>query len=126
MGDSFKPVFSCERTKEGQLYYRIGIAVAIFSFCSWAVTKPSDFDGFVSAQGDFIKDLYAGTLLSEISQRGRENIDKPKMDSLEDLLKKIEDDLSIEEIPEDITEDSLDAMFDNLIEEEKSISSYKI
>lgn len=121
--DSFKPVFSCERTKEGQLHYRIGIAVAFFSFCSWAITQPSDFDGFVSAQGDFIKDLYAGTLLSDISQKDKENIDKPKMDSLEDLLKKIEDDLSNEETYDETSEENLDAMLDNLMEKEEFITS---
>lgn len=44
--ESFKPLYSFEKTKEGQLYYRIGIAVAFTSFCWWAVTQPSEFDGF--------------------------------------------------------------------------------
>ena len=44
----------------------------------------------MSAQGDFIKDLYAGTHFSDVSQVDKENIDKPKMDTLEDLLAKLE------------------------------------
>merc|ERR1712086_358081 len=68
----------------------LGVFVAFFSFCYWAVTQPSEFDGFVKGQGDFIKDLYAGTLLSDMSQKDKENIDKPKVPSLEDLLKKLD------------------------------------
>ena len=84
--DSFKPVYSFQKTKDGQLPYRIGVFVAFFSFCYWAITQPSEFDGFVSAQGDFLKDLYAGTLLSDTSQESKDNIDKPKVQSLKDLL----------------------------------------
>jgi len=119
--DSFKPLYSFEKTKEGQLMYRIGIAVAFFSFCWWAVTQPSEFDGFVSAQGDFIKDLYAGTLLSDMSQADKENIDKPKMESLEDLLKNLEssDDPEEELLSE---EERLEAMMDNLMDTEEDLT----
>jgi len=101
--------------------YRIGIAVAFFSFCWWAVTQPSEFDGFVSAQGDFIKDLYAGTLLSDMSQADKENIDKPKMESLEDLLKNLEssDDPEEELLSE---EERLEAMMDNLMDTEEDLT----
>merc|ERR1712087_521539 len=108
--------FSCEKTRDGQLLYRLGVGVAFFSFCYWAVTQPSEFDGFVAAQGDFLKDLYAGTLLSDMSQEDKENIDKPKMQSLEDLLKDLdssenEDMLKEQELDE---EEELDSMLDNL------------
>jgi len=121
--DSFKPFISCEPTGKGQLPYRIGVGVAFFSFCYWAITQPSEFDGFVKGQGDFIKDLYAGTLLSDMSQEDKDNIDKPKMQSLDDLLKDLdasieEEDLKKQEINE---EEELDAMFDNLIDEEEDI-----
>ena len=112
--DSFVPVVSCERTKEGQLMYRIGVSVAFFSFCYWAVTQPSEFDGFVKGQGDFIKDLYAGTLLSDMSQKDKESIDKPKMPTLADLLKKLdsedeeEKELSDEEAAEELLKKLLD------------------
>jgi translocation protein SEC62 len=121
--DSFKPVFSCETTKPGQLPYRIGVGVAFFSFCYWAVTQPSEFDGFVSAQGDFLKDLYAGTLLSDMSQEEKENIDKPKMQSLKDLLKNLDEELEENKQPDgDLEdEDKLDSLLDNLIEDEEDI-----
>jgi len=99
--------------------YRAGIAVAFFSFSYWAVTQPSEFDGFVAAQGDFIKDLYAGTLLSDMSQNDKENIDKPKMPSLEDLLKNLDSD--DEEEKAKTEEESIDALFDNLMDTEEDI-----
>ena len=118
--DSFKPVISFEKTKSGQLLYRIGVAVAFFSFCYWAVTQPSEFDGFVAAQGDFLKDLYAGTLLSDMSQKDKENIDKPKVQSLEDLLMKLDEEVEKEdEILSE--EEKLDSLLENLVDEEEEI-----
>jgi len=119
--DSFKPLYSFEKTKEGQLMYRIGIAVAFFSFCWWAVTQPSEFDGFVSAQGDFIKDLYAGTLLSDVSEADKENIDKPRMGSLEDLIASLEssDDPAEGLLSED---EQLEKMMENLMDETEDLT----
>jgi len=113
--DSFKPVYSFQATKPGQLPYRIGVAVAFFSFCYWAVTQPSEFDGFLQAQGDFIKDIYEGKLLSDVSQKDKEDIDKPKMQSLDDLLKSLD---TPEEEPEnDLTEEEeIDSLLDNLVD----------
>jgi translocation protein SEC62 len=120
--DSFKPVISCEATKPGQLPYRLGVGVAFFSFCYWAVTQPSEFDGFVAAQGDFLKDLYAGTLLSDVSQAEKESIDKPKMQSLEDLLKNLDSELEEKDKLGDLEdEDNLDSLLDNLIADEEDI-----
>lgn len=119
--DSFKPLYSFEKTKEGQLMYRVGIAVAFFSFCWWAVTQPSEFDGFVSAQGDFIKDLYAGTLLSDVSEADKENIDKPRMGSLEDLIASLEssDDPAEGLLSED---EQLEKMMENLMDETEDLT----
>lgn len=121
--DSFKPIYSFEKTRAGQLPYRIGVFVAFFSFCYWAITQPSEFDGFVSAQGDFLKDLYAGTLLSDTSQESKENIDKPKMQSLDDLLKSLdkEDEPNVQLHGEENEEEKLAAMLDNLIDDEEDI-----
>ena len=120
--DSFKPLISCESTKPGQLPYRLGVGVAFFSFCYWAVTQPSEFDGFVAAQGDFLKDLYAGTLLSDMSQEEKENIDKPKMQSLDDLLKSLDAEIEEKKIDGDLDdEDKLDSMLDNLLENEDDV-----
>lgn len=117
--DSFKPMYSMEKSKPGQIYWRLGVLVAFFSFCYWAVTQPSEFDGFKSAQVDFIKDLYAGKLISDSSQADKENIDTPKMPSLEDLMRMEEDD---EEETEEMTEEErMQAMFDNLLDEEEDI-----
>lgn len=122
--DSFKPVYSFEPTKPGQLPYRLGVAVAFFSFCWWAVTQPSEFDGFVAAQGDFLKDLYAGTLLSDMSQADKDNIDKPKMQSLDDLLKSLEDEDDKENknfLTEEDEEDKFDSLLDNLVDNEETV-----
>ncbi len=100
--------------------YRIGVFVAFFSFCYWAVTQPSEFDGFVKGQGDFIKDLYAGTLLSDMSQKDKEDIDKPKMPSLEDLLKKLDSEDEAEE-KELSDEEAAEALLDSLVEDEEDI-----
>jgi len=120
--DSFKPVVSFEKTKAGQLYYRIGVAIGFFSFCWWAVTQPSEFDGFVSAQGDFIKDLYAGRLLTDMSQKDKEDIDKPRIPSVEDL--EGFDSLDDEEEENDLSdEDHLDSLMDNLMDEEEFLTN---
>jgi translocation protein SEC62 len=125
--ESFIPVYTFEKTKPGQLYFRLGTAVAFFSFCWWAITQPSEFDGFVSAQGDFLKDLYAGTLISDMSQADKENIDKPKMQSLEDLLKALEEEEEQENMdifrgdPEVEEQDKLDSLLDNLVDDEEEI-----
>lgn len=116
--DSFKPLISFEKSKVGQLPYRIGVAIGFSSFCYWAVTQPSEFDGFIAGQGDFIKDLYAGTLLSDMSQADKENMDKPKMQSLDDILRGTEDEP--EEIKAD-EEDDLDSMLDSLVDDEEDV-----
>ena len=118
--DSFKPFYSFEAAKPGQLPYRIGVFVAFFSFCYWAVTQPSEFDGFRAAQGDFIKDLYAGTLLSDMSQEDKENIDKPRMQSLDDLLKSLDEEIeeNADFISEEDEDAKVDSLLDNLVEDE--------
>lgn len=122
--DSFKPVYSFEPTKPGQLPYRLGVAVAFFSFCWWAVTQPSEFDGFVAAQGDFLKDLYAGTLLSDMSQADKENIDKPKMQSLDELLKSLDEDEEEENVnflQDEDEDEKLDSLLDSLVDDEEDV-----
>jgi translocation protein SEC62 len=120
--DSFKPIISCETTKPGQLPYRLGVGVAFFSFCYWAITQPSEFDGFVAAQGDFLKDLYAGTLISDTSQQEKENIDKPKVQSLDDLLKSLDAEIEENVVEKEMEEeDKLESMLDNLIEDQEDI-----
>mmetsp|Transcript_11839 Transcript_11839/g.17388 ORF Transcript_11839/g.17388 Transcript_11839/m.17388 type:complete len:203 (-) Transcript_11839:101-709(-) len=118
--DSFKPLWSLEPTKAGQLPYRIGTFVAFSSFCYWAVTQPSEFDGFVKGNQDFISDLYAGKLLSDMSQQAKEDIDKPKMQSLDDLLKslEVEENMQPSMDEEADEEEAVDSLLDNLIDTE--------
>lgn len=120
--DSFKPVYSFEKCKSGQLPYRIGVAIAFFSFCYWAITQPSEFDGFVAAQGDFLKDLYAGKLLSDTSQESKDNIDKPKMQSLDDLLKSLDEEENIQPRTEEHEEAEIDNLLDSLVDVEEDIA----
>lgn len=123
--ESFKPVISFEKTKDGQLMYRVGSAVAFFGFCWWAVTQPSEFDGYLKAQGDFIKDLYNGTLLSDTSQADKDNIDKPRMESLEDLLKNLDssDDPEEDELSEEEREEArLDKLMEDLVDTEEYLT----
>jgi translocation protein SEC62 len=119
--ESFQPVYSFEPTKPDQLPYRIGVAVAFFSFCWWAITQPSEFDGFVAAQGDFLKDLYAGTLISDMAQKDKENIDKPKIQSLDDLLKSLDVEDETENknfLLEEEEDEKVDSLLDNLVDSE--------
>ena len=75
----------------------------------------------MKGQGDFIKDLYAGTLLSDMSQKDKEDIDKPKMPSLEDLLKKLD---SEDEEEEELSEEqAANALLDSLVDDEEYIDS---
>lgn len=114
--DSWKPLYSFEKTGKGQLYYRIGIGVSFFSFCYWAVTQPSEFDGFKTAQVDFIKDLYKGTLLSDMSHKDKMNIDKPKVQSLDDILKATRE---VDEVEDELSEEEqIDSLLDNLVDTE--------
>eukprot|EP00543_Licmophora_paradoxa_P014634 CAMPEP_0202458314 /NCGR_PEP_ID=MMETSP1360-20130828/24459_1 /ASSEMBLY_ACC=CAM_ASM_000848 /TAXON_ID=515479 /ORGANISM="Licmophora paradoxa, Strain CCMP2313" /LENGTH=325 /DNA_ID=CAMNT_0049078809 /DNA_START=12 /DNA_END=989 /DNA_ORIENTATION=- len=119
--ESFQPVYSFEPTKAGQLPYRVGVAVAFFSFCYWAITQPSEFDGFISAQGDFLSDLYAGKLLSDTSQQDKENIDKPKVQSLNDLLKSLDEEEKHDPLEEVSEEEQVDSLLDNLLDDEEDI-----
>ncbi len=123
--DSFKPVISIEKTKPGQLPYRIGVAVAFFGFCYWAITQPSEFDGFVAGQKDFLKDLYSGNILSDKSQAEKDSIDKPKVQSLDDLLKSLDEDEPRENVDQKLDsledEDKLDSLLDSLMDQEEDI-----
>ena len=96
MQDSFKPVYSVERGSSGQGLYRLGLLLALGGFVYWACTQPTEFDGFLKANKEFIDDLYAGNLLADVAHDRKDGIDKlHNVPKLEDLLREIED----EEIP---------------------------
>eukprot|EP01039_Chlorochromonas_danica_P001069 gene1068-1159_t len=98
--DSFKPVYSFERGSTGQGYYRLGLIVAMTAFVYWALSQPTEFDGYIQAQKDFIDDLYSGKLLSDVPFDPKDGLDRQgkKVRSLEDLLRELEaDEKSISE-----------------------------
>ena len=93
--DSFKPVYSFEPGAAGQGYYRIGALLGLAGFVYWACTQPTEFDGFIQAQKDFIDDLYSGNLLADVPAdpaTHMERMQKGRVPSLEDLLKELEND----------------------------------
>ena len=58
------------------------------------MTQPTEFDVFVAQQRAFVDELYDGTLLSDRSQKEKENVDKlktPDAATLERELHEIEE-----------------------------------
>lgn len=89
--DSFKPVYTFEKGTAGQGYYRLALVVALAAFVAWASTQPTEFDGFMQAQKEFVDDLYSGNLLTDYSQSAKDTIDRNKrVPDLEDLLRQVE------------------------------------
>lgn len=76
--DSFKPIYTFEKGTAGQGYYRIGMVVLLGGFVYWACTQPTEFDGFIKAQRDFIDDIYSGNLLADVAHDHRETLDRTR------------------------------------------------
>lgn len=112
--ESFQPAISIKKTKDGQLHYRIVVALAFLWFCYWAVSQPSDFRVFLAEQGNFVKDIFEGKLISDVSQQDKDNIDRPKFQSLEELLMSLEVEEEKELFMEE--EDQLDSFLSNLVD----------
>ncbi|CAM9755921.1 unnamed protein product [Chrysoparadoxa australica] len=123
--ESFVPVYSFDEGSPGQGYFRIAALCGIISFFYWAYTQPTDFDSFITAQRDFVSDLYEGNLLSDMSQESKENIDKPKVQSLEEILRELEeeptegDEVSKSNDESHVIDNLLDKMFDDDEEEDE-------
>ena len=97
--DSFKPVYSFDKGTPGQGYYRIAVIILIISFIYWAGTQPTEFDGFIQAQKDFIDDLYSGNLLADVSQEHKDNLDRNKrVPSIEDILREMQEEERIDSV----------------------------
>ena len=77
--DSFKPIYSFEKGPNGQGYYRIGVLALLCWFVYWACTQPTEFDGFLKAQRDFIDDIYSGNLLADVAHNHRETLGNPQI-----------------------------------------------
>lgn len=106
--DSFKPVYSFEKGSAGQGLYRVGLLLALVGFGYWAYSQPTEFDGFLQAQKDFIDDLYTGKLIADVAFDPQQHLDRNKrVPSLEDLLKELEADEKA--ITENATEGSGDS-----------------
>ena len=110
VAESFVPVYTFGRSSSGQGYARAIVVVAMAATIHWAISQPSEFDGMIKAQKHFLDDLYSGNLLTDMSQQSKDDIDKPKMKSLDDLLQEldavdVEDEEKSEKIIEKLMED---------------------
>lgn len=96
--DSFKPIYTLEKGSPGQGYYRLALLGLIIAFVVWAVQQPTEFDGFLKAQKDFIDDLYSGNLLADVAHDSKNSIDRTirKAPNLDDLMHEIEEDERME------------------------------
>jgi len=72
--DSFKPLIDIEKN-ESQIAGRAGVFIFLLAAGYWVYQQPTEFDGYISAQKSFIDDLYSGALLTDMSQKDKENID---------------------------------------------------
>ena len=83
---SFTPLLSYEKSPDGELYARI-VTLVVLGICGYFVaTAPTTFDTYIAESKSFTADLYEGKFLSDSSQTDKDNIDKPKFDTLEDIL----------------------------------------
>ena len=111
--DSFKPVYSFDNGTPGQGYWRMGLLLSIVGFIYWATTQPTEFDGFIQAQKDFIDDLYSGNLLADVAQDTRDNLDRSKrVPNLEDLIREMEME-ALEEKQADVAVDDSNGSSEN-------------
>mmetsp|Transcript_9537 Transcript_9537/g.31144 ORF Transcript_9537/g.31144 Transcript_9537/m.31144 type:complete len:350 (+) Transcript_9537:86-1135(+) len=83
--DSFKPAYSFDPGAPGQRYYRAAVVLALSSFAVYCYNQPTDFDTFVAAQKEFVADLYEGKLIADTSQQAKDDIDKLKRPSFDEL-----------------------------------------
>lgn len=119
--DSFKPIYSFDNGTPGQGYYRVGVVVMIIAFVYWACTQPTEFDGFIKAQKDFIDDIYSGNLLADVSQEQKDNIDRTRrVPNIEDLLREMEEEerIAAPEDPSTASESSKENIFKESVGED--------
>lgn len=117
--DSFKPLYSWEKSPPGQGLYRAGVVVAFVAFLYWAYSQPTEFDSLLTAQKQFMHDLYEGNLLSDVAQSDKDDIDKPRAyPSYEELLRESELDLAGADALSD--EERGDSVIDSLLGEDEA------
>jgi translocation protein SEC62 len=91
-------------------YFRLGTLVALFATGYWIYTQPTEYDDYVSGLQGFTDDLYAGNLLSDMSHDSKVNIDKPKYQSLRDILFEEAEEAAEAELGEDHPKNKKKAM----------------
>jgi len=112
VAESFVPIWSFAKAASGQGIYRAALVVLIGWTLHWAISQPTEFDGMIKAQKGFLDDLYSGNLLSDMSQQSKDDIDKPRMKSLDDLLQELD--------AVDVDEDAAaEAILDQLMKEDE-------
>lgn len=67
-------------------YWRLAALAATAGIVVWVYNQPTEFDDYLATVTDFTDDLYSGNLLSDMAQNQKDNIDKPKYQSLRDIL----------------------------------------
>ena len=90
---SFKPLYSLQRDDNQSSSLRIFVILLVAAFTGWIYSQPTEFDHFIVGARQFTEDLYEGKLLPERSQQEKDDIDKVKMPSLEELMKEQEENL---------------------------------
>lgn len=91
VADSFKPLYSFVSTDSTEKYYRIVAIFGFIAFCVWVHNQPTDFDDYLDFTKQFTEDIYSGKMLSDVTQKQKENIDKVIPD-FDDLLREEEED----------------------------------
>ena len=78
--DMFKPWVTFQKSDNVVMWHR-GLALALLAVCAyWVVTQPTDFDRLVTAQKQFIEDLYSGALLGDATQADRDRMRQDNLD----------------------------------------------
>jgi translocation protein SEC62 len=91
-------------------YFRFGTLVGLFATGYWIYSQPTEYDDYVSGLQGFTDDLYAGNLLSDMSNDAKVNIDKPKYQSLRDILFEEAEEAAEAELGEDHPKNKKKAM----------------
>ena len=120
--DSFKPLVSLEvcnlTTLRQSIVYRVLVLGGLVSFVYWVLTQPTEFDTFVAQQRAFVDELYEGTLLSDKSQKDKDNIDKAKAVPDAATLERELAELERAEREEAAQRAKLDAMVDEAVQKD--------
>lgn len=120
--DSFKPLIHKEPSG-GHIYGRIGVTIFLVAAAYWVYQQPTEFDGYISAQRDFIDDLYSGALLTDMSQHDKDNLDT--VIPVEELLRMEQEAEAAAAAAEVAAEDDMDFMdkfVNEVIDEDEDVN----